>query len=213
MIRIKTLCILLIGCCCACATMVKSPEIGFVANDREAIVFGQMQFYANGKLAQYTGKSNQMIATHISIYSEQKPLNTNQFKPGELAFKSMLASDGHFSAKLPVGRYYIVEFNYTGITRYALGLRTYAPILGIKIPVPKVIIFDVLPRRATYIGAFIHRIDSETRPGNIVEKTFAVDIVDDFDKCRSIFLAKHPLAAQSVVSGISTFIPFAAPEN
>jgi hypothetical protein len=193
--------------------MVKPPETGFAPNEQEAIVFGQMQFYSNGKLAQYTGKSNQMIATHISIYSEQKPLNTSQFKPGELAFKSMLADEGHFSAKLPVGRYYIVEFNYSGVTRYPLGLRTYMPILAIKIATPKVVIFDVLPQRATYIGTFIHRVDSVAKPGNIIEKNFGMDIVDEFDECRAWFLAKYPLGTQSIVSGISTFIPFIAPEK
>jgi len=75
---------------------------------------------------------------------------------------------------------------------------------GFKQLEPKVIVFDVLPNKANYIGTFIHRSDSVDDQNRV----FKLSIINEYDKCKSVFLAKHPIAEELVVSRVGTLIPF-----
>ncbi|MFA5336979.1 MAG: hypothetical protein WC330_01440 [Candidatus Omnitrophota bacterium] len=212
MIAIGSFCVLLILGMSGCATLATDSGAGFVPNDQEGIVFGQMQLMTDGNLIRYYGdigilgiNSPQSILTYICAYSDPKSVKYG-LPLGERAFKTLIADDGYFSAKLPVGRYYIKMFVYcVPITWYfPQGWSTYMPSPGFKQPDLKVILFDVLPNKATYIGTFIHRSDSVDEQNRI----FKLSIVNEYDKCKPVFLAKHSMAEGSVVSEIATFIPF-----
>lgn len=205
-------CVLLILGISGCATVAGDPGAGFIPNEQEGIVFGQMQLLIDGNLVRYDGKRYfgavwpQKVVTHISPYSDGQSLNMNTFLPGKLAFATEIADDGYFSAKLPVGRYYVDEFGYylPNYLSFPKGCRTYMDYMGVKPSDLQIVLFDVLPNKATYIGTFIHRSDT----GDNKKTIFKLRIINEYDKCESVFLAKHPMAEGSVVSGVATFIPF-----
>ncbi len=205
-------CVLLILGISGCATLSTRPSVGFIPNEQEGVVFGQMQLMTDGNLIRYYGdigllgiNSPQSILTYICVYSDPKSVKSG-LPLGERAFKTLIADDGYFSAQLPVGRYYIKYFVYcVPITwHFPQGWSTYMPGPGFKQLEPKVIVFDVLPNKANYIGTFIHRSDSVDNQNRV----FKLSIINEYDKCKSVFLSKHPIAEESVVSEVATFIPF-----
>ncbi|MFA5336978.1 MAG: hypothetical protein WC330_01435 [Candidatus Omnitrophota bacterium] len=213
------LCILLLLGISGCATVAVDPGVGFIPNEQEGIVFGQMQLLSDGNLIRYDdtkyffGVLPQKIVTHVSPYSDGQALNMNLLIPGKLAFATQIADEGYFSAKLPVGRYYIEEFGYylKPGTPFPGGVRTYMRSYdGTEPSNPSIIIFNVLPDKATYIGTFIHRADfvGERKLGAEIKMFFKMQIINEYDKCKSVFLAKHSMTEGSVVSEIATFIPF-----
>ncbi|MEI8348857.1 MAG: hypothetical protein WCI77_01785 [Candidatus Omnitrophota bacterium] len=209
-------CVLLILGMSGCATLSIDPITGFTPNEQEGVVFGQMQLMTDGNLIRYYGdigllgiNSPQSILTYICAYSDPKSVKYG-LPLGERAFKTLIADEGYFSAKLPVGRYYIKMFVYcVPITwHFPQGWSTYVPGPGFKQHDPKVIIFDVLPNKATYIGTYIHRSDSDNDPKNTTGRILKLRVVDEYDKCKAVFLAKYPQVGQSAVSRIATFIPY-----
>lgn len=225
----SSLCLLLILGLSGCVTMVNNPVSGFIPNEQEGIIFGQMQALTNGNLVRHNEVGifgfvpSETINTYISTYSDPKKVKFG-VPMGERLFKVMIADDGYFSVRLPVGRYYINVFVYCLYiySGFPPAFSTFAPNAGASNPLappgvsalvidakasrsdPKVIIFDVLPNQATYIGTFIHRSDTN----NDKKTTIKLRIIDEYEKCKSVFIAKHPMAEQSVVSRIATFIPY-----
>jgi hypothetical protein len=199
--------------------MATNPEAGFIPNEQEGIVFGQMQILIEGNLYRYDGKKlfgvvcPQMIVTHVSPYSDEQSVNTNILLPGKLAFKTQIADNGYFTAKLPVGRYYVSEFmfylpNYVSFPpaylQFPKGYKTYMYSAGLEPSDPKIVIFDVFPNKATYIGTFIHRVDT----GDDKKTSLNVRIKNEYDACKSVFLAAHPVSEESIVSEPATSIPY-----
>ena len=212
MIAVGSFCVLLILGISGCATLSTDPITGFTPNEQDGVVFGQMQLMTDGNLIRYYGdigllgiNSPQSILTYICAYSDPKSVKSG-LPLGERAFKTLIADDGYFSAKLPVGRYYIKMFVYcVPITwHFPQGWSTYMPGPSFKQLEPKVIIFDVLPNKTTYVGTFIHRSDSVDNQNRI----FKLSVINEYEKCKSVFLAQHPMPEESVVSKIATFIPF-----
>jgi len=218
MIAIGFLCVTLVLGLAGCVTMATNPGIGFTPNEQEGIVFGQMQLLDDGNLVRYNARTffgiayPQMIQTHVSQFSDVQSVSLNQWLPAEKqhSFLTQIADDGYFSVKLPVGRYYINSFGYflPEYLPFPKGWSTYMSLMGITPSDPKVVIFDVLPNQATYIGTFIHRSDSADGQSNSRKRNFKLKVVDEYEKCKSVFLAKHPQIGQSVVSRIATFIPY-----
>ncbi|MFA5337178.1 MAG: hypothetical protein WC330_02450 [Candidatus Omnitrophota bacterium] len=212
MMTVGSFCVLLILGISGCATVAVGPEVGFIPNEQEGIVFGQMQLLIDGNLVRYDGKKYfgavwpQKVVTHISPYSDEQSLNMNTLLPGKLAFATQIADDGYFSAKLPVGRYYVNEFGYylPNYLSFPKGCRTYMYYMGVKPFDLQIVLFDVLPNKATYIGTFIHRSDT----GNNKKTIFKLRMANEFDTNKTVFLSKHPMAEESVVSGVANFIPF-----
>lgn len=225
----SSLCLLLILGLAGCVTVVNNPVSGFIPDEQEGIIFGQMQALTNGNLVRHNDVGilgfvpSEAINTYISTYSDQKKVKCG-VPMGERLFKALIVDDGYFSVRLPVGRYYINTFIYCFYyySGFPPGFSTFAPYMGSSNPLAppgvsaividakashtdlKVIIFDVLPNQATYIGTFIHRSDT----GDDGKLALKLKIVDEYDKCRSVFLAKHPMAEGSVVSKVATSIPF-----
>ncbi|MDD5414355.1 MAG: hypothetical protein PHH96_05990 [Smithellaceae bacterium] len=212
MIAIGSFCVLLMLVISGCATVAVDPGVGFIPNEQEGVVFGQMQLLIDGNLVRYDGKRYfgavwpQKVVTHISPYSDGQLLNMNPLLPGKLAFATQIADDGYFSAKLPAGRYYVNEFGYylPNYLSFPKGCRTYMYYMGVKPSDLQIVLFDVLPNKATYIGTFIHRSDT----GDNKKTIFKLRVINEFDTNKTVFLAKHPMADESIVSEIATFIPF-----
>jgi len=211
-VGVVSFCVLLILGISGCATVAVDPGVGFIPNEQEGIVFGQMQLLIDGNLVRYDGKRYfgvvwpQKVVTHISPYSDGQSLNMNPLLPGKLAFATQIADDGYFTAKLPVGRYYVDEFGYylPDYLSFPKGCRTYMYYMGVKPSDLQIVIFDVLPNKATYIGTFIHRSDTDNNKKTI----FKLRMINEFDTNKTVFLSKHPMAERFVVSEVATFIPF-----
>ncbi|MDD3295728.1 MAG: hypothetical protein PHU64_00015 [Candidatus Omnitrophica bacterium] len=211
-IAVGSFCVLLVLGLAGCVTMATNPGVGFTPNEQEGIIFGQMQLLVEGNLVRYDTRAffgiahPQMIQTFVSPYTDDQSVNVNWLLSGKLAFKTQLADEGYFSAKLPVGRYYVSDFGYflPDYLPFPKGWRTYMPFMGTKPSDPKIVIFDVLPNQATYIGTFIHRSDT----GDDRKTVLKLRIVDEYEQCKAYFLGQHSFAEGLAVSKIATFTPF-----
>lgn len=218
MVAIGFLCVLLVSGLVGCVTMATNPGVGFTPNEQEGIIFGQMQLLDDGNLVRYDTRTffgiayPQMIQTHIAPFSDIQSVSRSQWLPAkqQQSFLAQIADDGYFSVKLPVGRYYINGFGYflPEYLPFPKAWSTYMSLMGITPSDPKVVIFDVLPNQATYIGTFIYRSDSVDGQSNNRQRNFKLKIVDEYEKCKPVFLVKHPQVGQSVVSKIAMFIPY-----
>lgn len=145
-----------------CATFVDAVPPDFVPNAHEGLIYGRMEFVVDGKTlppdTRY-GLVKPMIRSSISRFTSIRELNENGWKAGEFAFDAAVSDAGDFVARLPVGRYYFVEFDYFGPGNGIPMWRTYADTFGVRLMYPTIYEFDVLPGKATYIGSMRHLVD------------------------------------------------------
>jgi hypothetical protein len=109
---IATVFLIAMGGCASVAVVSKD----FVPNEREAIVFGRMEFVVDGTPPPNArfGSVKPAIRMHVSRYSGVGELNRNALKPGEFVLEAPVSDEGYFVAQLPVGEYYVVESVYVG---------------------------------------------------------------------------------------------------
>jgi hypothetical protein len=141
---------------CSTAVLLKSHENSFILSDDRSIIFGKVDFVHNGLTIGFKGKSR--LTHHISRFNSYEELNRSPLKAGEYAFVITSDNDdGYFAYVLPPGKYYFVEFVYSGdLPPFFTGIRTYHSIMGWTMIKPFVITFDVPPNSAVYIGTIRH---------------------------------------------------------
>lgn len=136
----------------------------FMPNEREGLVYGQMEFVVDGQgfsPEARTAFTRPTIYSYVSRYVEGGPLSTSGWDSSDFRFEASVSRAGHFAARLPVGKYYFMTFEYFSAVPGPLGhasLRTYTEIeeSGVKLTRPMLLTFEVLPNKATYIGNVHH---------------------------------------------------------
>jgi hypothetical protein len=183
--------------CIGCATHTDKIDASFVPTEKDGFIYGRMEFVVNGRTLPPDARAGLVtaeIVSHVSHFGGVETLNSNAWKPGEFFFRAPVSNHGEFAARLPVGRYYIVELIYLGAARGPAAMtawRTYTEILGGDLFKPIVITFDVLPGKATYLGTIRHlvRLDPQ-RAGQ--QFFFGLDFIDEFGSSTEFMLREFP---------------------
>jgi hypothetical protein len=198
---------------CTLATPLGPVAGDFVPNEHEGMIYGRMELVINGNTVQSSSAfTKTSVIVHVSHFVSDDQLNTNAFRPGEFSFRAYVTGDGRFAAKLPVGRYYCVEFAYVGVpvgrTSMA-GWRTYAEIPGETLGRRSVVTFDVLPNKATYVGHLRHHLDIEHsfRKDHV---QFDMDLANDTGQDTAWLLEQHPGLKGATVSRLLVREPLIA---
>jgi hypothetical protein len=177
--------VLLVCNAAGCATTAPPVDTGFVPNDREGLVYGRMEFVVDGTTVPpgtRHGLIKPEVDAELSKYTGLDQLNENAWKPGEFVIRAPVSGDGHFAAKLPVGRYYFVGFTYLGAGGGHAGLafwRTYTQISQTHVSRPMLITFEVVPNKATYLGTVRHLVTVGSNSTTTQEFSFDLQLVDD----------------------------------
>jgi hypothetical protein len=186
--------------CSGCATPSDTIAPAFVPSEREGLIYGRMEFVVDGKTLAtdaHVGLVKSNITTSVSKFSGIDKLNTSGWIPGEFQFGASASERGEFSAKLPVGRYYIVAFDYWGASPAVdkqLYWSTYAEKMGTSLYKPTIITFDVLPNKATYLGTIRHLIQRDG-PQQLY---FDIQLADEYANSTKVFLERFPALSNAI---------------
>lgn len=199
-----------------CVTRVDPVAPTFVPNEREGVVYGTMEFVVNGwqwPPDTRVGLIKPEIGAEISRFQGLDELTTGSFRSGDLIIHAMVRDGGDFVAKLPVGRYYFVTFGYHGVGPDGIAVwRTYSDMIfsGQKVDRAMLVMFDVVPNKATYIGTMRHLI-SEGGSGLQTSLGFGMQIRNEFGAATARILQPYPQLQPMAESHMVTIYPLPAP--
>jgi hypothetical protein len=181
-----------------CAATADRVSADFAPSKDEGLIYGRMEFVVNGRTLPPDARAGFVkpgITAHVSKYIDPGMLNKNGWKPGEFVFDAPVSSEGHFVGKLPVGKYYFVEFQYFGASTGRGNLaswRTYTETSGVRLRRPMLISFEVLPNKATYIGSLRHLVDLGSPSLTTQVFFFDLQLSNEFSNETPRLLQKYP---------------------
>ncbi len=189
----------------ACASNVPVINSKSKPDAGHGVVFGRMLASVDG--VQITKDSTPAwgLTPHVAVLIN--PFDGVDKLPGiwvqgKWAVDANLLEGGYFSTILPVGRYYLVEFQFWDLTAtlQMAGVRTY--VSGGKswsITKPHLLFFEVLPNRSTYLGTLMHVIRLR---GNRFE--WGTRLLDETDDAVRWFNTQHPTLTNTGVALFET---------
>lgn len=184
--------------CSGCATTSDNIDPAFAPNEREGLVYGRMEFVVNGQTLPQDARAGLIkpkVVAHVSKFGGISELNSNAWKAGEFMFDAPVSDSGEFAAKLPVGRYYFVEFMYFGAGTGPAGMagwRTYTEIMHGDVFKPMVVTFDVLPGKATYLGTIRHLVQLGSPKLSGQAFFFNLEFVDEYGNSTEALMHRFP---------------------
>jgi hypothetical protein len=191
--------------------MAKTPQKNFVPTAEKSVNFGRASFYYDDKLTPYDGSIaliSDGVIVHISRYVADQKIDQNPYSAGEIGLRVTSDQQGHFAFSVPPGRYYVVEFVYSGVVPGVklTGFRSYQDTRFARAPVPKLLfVFDVLPNQANYIGT----IQTEfKRFASELDRKFQISIKDDDESTREWLVMQHPQLSNVIQKNLIQTKPF-----
>jgi hypothetical protein len=186
---------LLTALCAGCASILTPPlEKDFAPNSTQGVVFGTGQMVTDGKVWEANDKDALIpleIVAHVSPFTNTDELDKT-YSHGMAAIRMFAYDKGNFAASLPPGRYYFVEFDYLkGLGRMAVRTYLSSGVVYRADHALLVVTFDVVPGKATYIGAQQHLFSDEG-------SKWSLEIRDDFAQASAWLLSTHPNLEQSL---------------
>jgi hypothetical protein len=166
----------------ACAT--KAPAVGgaVAVDESHGAVFGRMRVIKDGE-AYGSDSPRAHMTFQFHPFEGPHKLRDPYYQSAKWAIKVELGDDGYFSTVLPAGKYYAVNFALVGFAESYGWLCTYNSSSRAKMREPSLLLFEVEPGKATYIGDFVH-----TLRGN----TWSLDIRDNDPGLRKWLRGAHP---------------------
>jgi hypothetical protein len=172
------------------------PSATITPEGATSMVFGSVQVFLDGAPQNTSFIASPSTIVSIDVYTGT-PLSNHESPRPKYSFETFAKEDGFFQIALPPGKYYVRNFYYwdADISVYGLRYSSYESTLKATVYSPKVITFDVLPGRATYIGNLQQRMDrTEDRQHFSLSETVA----DNFPAAKAHFLDIHPSWSNAV---------------
>lgn len=196
-------CLLLLFVCLAppavWAERLKAVEPTFTPDEREGLIYGRMEFVFNGQVLPPDAKGTLFlkpkVRSGISKFVGLDKLNTSGWSASDYLLDSFVSERGFFAVRLPVGRYYFVDFTYTGAAPGPASMaswRTYTELLSSTVRKPMVISFEVLPGKATYLGTIRHFLSLGRLRINSQEFFFDLQFSDEYKEATNVLLQHMP---------------------
>lgn len=194
----------------SCTTKLKSPDVSYVIDEKNSLIFGKADVIYMGRKTDYSGKYllfKKGIIHHISQFTSIEELNRSAFVAGDYSFWVTYEDNGYFVFTLPPGKYYFVEFDYLYVISASIEtFRTYVdfPFLtkNIDNKNPLVITFEILPNSVTYIGTIKHIVKRYSRRQKNYH--FRIEIVDEYEDAIKWFVNSNDKTESDMIKNIAT---------
>lgn len=184
-----------LGACASNLPVLKSES---KPDDGHGVVFGRMLASVDGMPITKDPTPGGLfgMSPHVKVFIspfEGVEKLHNVWAAGKWAVDAQLQEGGYFSTILPVGRYYLVEFQFWDLTSNLdmAAVRTYVsggPSWTTN--KPNLLVFEVLPGRSTYLGTLTHVIHSQ---GN--RFAWGTKLLDESTEATGWFNTRYPQLA------------------